>query len=85
MINHICCSGRNSEVVELWTYLNEDKQAITKYYTSELRKMESSGSMAEVAQMYQSFGRFLKDMGLMEEVLCFNFCCILIFDCLVGP
>ena len=35
--------------------------------------MEASTSgqvslMAEVAQIYQSFGRFLNDMGLMEEV-----------------
>ena len=60
-------------MVELWNYLNEDKQAIAKYYYSELRKMENKThgqmiQMTEIAQMYQTLGRFLKDMGLMEEV-----------------
>ncbi|XP_076823328.1 nephrocystin-3-like isoform X2 [Clavelina lepadiformis] len=69
--------GRASELVGLWNFLNEEKQAIATYYNDALKQLETTWnqqnnklhSMTEVAHIYEAFGRFLKDLGLMEEAV----------------
>lgn len=72
----VFCRGRACEIVRLWNYLNEEKKTIAQEYANSLKQAESTASsgrgkdvtMGDIAKMYQSFGRFLKDLGLMEEV-----------------
>uniref|UniRef100_H2YTG2 Nephrocystin-3 n=1 Tax=Ciona savignyi TaxID=51511 RepID=H2YTG2_CIOSA len=63
--------GHASELVSMWNYLNEEKSSISSKYRKEIKKMESSNSvsMEEVASMYESLGRFLKDLGIMDEAV----------------
>ena len=71
--------GRTGSLVEYWNFLNEEKMAIATRYITTMKSIEedssnkssSTGSytiMNEVASLYASLGRFLKDLGLMEEV-----------------
>nr|CAB3264423.1 nephrocystin-3-like [Phallusia mammillata] len=78
MVFHLMYTrGRACEIVRLWNYLNEEKRTIAQEYANALKLAESNASsgrsddvtMNDVAQMYQSLGRFLKDLGLMEEAV----------------
>lgn len=64
--------GHFSELLAYWQFVGKDKVAMAAEYCEALkefeRNCESEESMSRLANLYETLGRFLKDLGLLSQV-----------------
>lgn len=64
--------GHFSELLTYWQYVGKDKNSMATEYFDSLklyeRSCESEDSMIKLANLYETLGRFLKDLGLPSQV-----------------
>ena len=68
--------GRSGELISYWQYLGGDKQQLSQVYFDAAKSMESMVgqfggfvTFEKIANVYEALGRFLRDLGLLEEAL----------------
>lgn len=65
--------GHFSELLAYWQYVGKDKSSMATEYFDSLRHYEKScegeDSMTKLANLYETLGRFLKDLGLPSQVV----------------
>lgn len=70
--------GHFSELLAYWQYVGKDKSSMATEYFDSLKcyekSCESEDSMTKLANLYETLGRFLKDLGLPSQVdlVCFG-------------
>lgn len=68
--------GHFSELLAYWQYVGKDKSSMATEYFDSLKRYEKSceseDSMTKLANLYETLGRFLKDLGLPSQV-CYAF------------
>lgn len=66
--------GHFSELLNYWQYVGKDKNSMASEYFDSLKRYEntceSQESMTKLANLYETLGRFLKDLGLPSQVKC---------------
>lgn len=66
--------GHFSELLTYWQYVGKDKNSMATEYFDSLKlyekSCESEDSMTKLANLYETLGRFLKDLGLPSQVTC---------------
>lgn len=64
--------GHFSELLAYWQYVGKDKCSMATEYFDSLKhyekSCESEDSMTKLANLYETLGRFLKDLGLPSQV-----------------
>ena len=64
--------GHFSELLAYWQYVGKDKSSMATEYFDSLKRYEKSceseDSMTKLANLYETLGRFLKDLGLPSQV-----------------
>lgn len=64
--------GHFAELLSYWQLLGKDKNSMAAEYFSSLKLFEKScereESMVSLADLYETLGRFLKDLGLLSQV-----------------
>lgn len=64
--------GHFSELLTYWQYVGKDKNSMATEYFDSLKlyekSCESEDSMTKLANLYETLGRFLKDLGLPSQV-----------------
>ncbi|KAL4217270.1 Nephrocystin-3 [Mactra antiquata] len=72
----MCARGRYQELLHYWTYIGEDKSNMGKSYLAATKQMEDTVSqyngqvtLPEIADLYETLGRFLKDLGQLNQAL----------------
>lgn len=64
--------GHFSELLAYWQYVGKDKSSMATEYFDSLKhyekSCESEDSMTKLANLYETLGRFLKDLGLPSQV-----------------
>uniref|UniRef100_A0A3B4TS01 Nephrocystin-3 n=1 Tax=Seriola dumerili TaxID=41447 RepID=A0A3B4TS01_SERDU len=64
--------GHFSELLAYWQYVGKDKSSMASEYFDSLKhyekSCESEDSMTKLANLYETLGRFLKDLGLPSQV-----------------
>uniref|UniRef100_A0A3B4YDE7 Nephrocystin-3 n=1 Tax=Seriola lalandi dorsalis TaxID=1841481 RepID=A0A3B4YDE7_SERLL len=72
--------GHFSELLAYWQYVGKDKSSMASEYFDSLKhyekSCESEDSMTKLANLYETLGRFLKDLGLPSQV---EFFCIVLY------
>lgn len=67
--------GHFSELLTYWQYVGKDKSSMATEYFDSLKLYEKSceneDSMTKLANLYETLGRFLKDLGLPSQVVYF--------------
>lgn len=67
--------GHFSELLAYWQFVGKDKVSMSAEYFDALKEFErnckSEESMARLANLYETLGRFLKDLGLLSQVQTF--------------
>lgn len=65
--------GHFSELLTYWQYVGKDKNSMASEYFDSLKRYENScesqDSMTKLANLYETLGRFLKDLGLPSQVI----------------
>lgn len=68
--------GRCAELISYWQFITADKNSMAQAYFTATRKMEevvgqNGGliTLPRIADMYESLGRFLKDLGLLNQAV----------------
>lgn len=65
--------GHFSELLAYWQYVGKDKNSMATEYFDSLKhyekSCESEDSMTKLANLYETLGRFLKDLGLPSQVI----------------
>ncbi|KAL5006057.1 hypothetical protein ScPMuIL_017215 [Solemya velum] len=68
--------GRCAELISFWQYIGADKSTMAQEYFHATKKMEESVgqnngvlTLARIADIYESLGKFLKDFGLLNQAL----------------
>ncbi|KAK3083411.1 hypothetical protein FSP39_021957 [Pinctada imbricata] len=68
--------GRCAELISYWQFIAADKNSMAQAYFNATRKMEElvgqyNGliTLPRIADMYESLGRFLKDLGLLNQAV----------------
>ncbi|XP_070569543.1 nephrocystin-3-like [Ptychodera flava] len=63
--------GRCSELIGYWQYLGADKSGMASSYFNTIKKFEDSGmiTLPKIAEIYETLGRFLKDLALLKEAM----------------
>lgn len=65
--------GHFSELLTYWQYVGKDKNSMSSEYFDSLKRYENScesqDSMTKLANLYETLGRFLKDLGLPSQVI----------------
>lgn len=65
--------GHFSELLAYWQYVGKDKSSMATEYFDSLKhyekSCESEDSMTKLANLYETLGRFLKDLGLPSQVI----------------
>lgn len=68
-----CSRGHFSELLTYWQYIGKDKNSMASEYFDSLKQYENScesqDGMSKLANLYETLGRFLKDLGLPSQVL----------------
>lgn len=68
-----CSRGHFSELLSYWQYVGKDKTSMASEYFDSLKRYENScesqDGMTKLASLYETLGRFLKDLGLPSQVL----------------
>lgn len=66
--------GHFSELLTYWQYVGKDKNSMATEYFDSLKlyekSCESEDGMTKLANLYETLGRFLKDLGLPSQVTC---------------
>lgn len=66
------CRGHFSELLTYWQYVGKDKNSMASEYFDSLKRYENScesqDGMTKLANLYETLGRFLKDLGLPSQV-----------------
>lgn len=64
--------GHFSELLAYWQFVGKDKVSMAGEYCDALkefeRNCENEESMSRLANLYETLGRFLKDLGLLSQV-----------------
>lgn len=64
--------GHFSELLAYWQYVGKDKNSMSSEYFDSLKHYEKTcegeDSMTKLANLYETLGRFLKDLGLPSQV-----------------
>ncbi|XP_028290480.1 nephrocystin-3 isoform X2 [Gouania willdenowi] len=65
--------GHFSELLAYWQYVGKDKSSMATEYFDSLKQYEKSceseDSMTKLANLYETLGRFLKDLGLPSQAV----------------
>uniref|UniRef100_A0A3P9M5B9 Nephrocystin-3 n=1 Tax=Oryzias latipes TaxID=8090 RepID=A0A3P9M5B9_ORYLA len=65
--------GHFSELLAYWQYVGKDKSSMAAEYFDSLKRYEKSceneDSMTKLANLYETLGRFLKDLGLTGQAV----------------
>lgn len=65
--------GHFSELLAYWQFVGKDKCSMATEYFDSLKEFEKSceseQSMSQLANLYETLGRFLKDLGLLSQVM----------------
>ncbi|XP_040926269.1 nephrocystin-3 isoform X2 [Betta splendens] len=65
--------GHFSELLAYWQYVGKDKSSMAAEYFDSLKhyekSCESEDSMTKLANLYETLGRFLKDLGLPSQAV----------------
>ncbi|XP_053268651.1 nephrocystin-3 isoform X1 [Pleuronectes platessa] len=65
--------GHFSELLAYWQYVGKDKSSMASEYFDSLKHYEKScegeDSMTKLANLYETLGRFLKDLGLASQAV----------------
>ncbi|XP_018529265.1 nephrocystin-3 isoform X2 [Lates calcarifer] len=65
--------GHFSELLAYWQYVGKDKSSMASEYFDSLKhyekSCESEDSMTKLANLYETLGRFLKDLGLPSQAV----------------
>ncbi|XP_056594291.1 nephrocystin-3 isoform X2 [Triplophysa dalaica] len=65
--------GHFSELLAYWQYVGKDKSSMATEYFDSLKEFEktcdSEQSMCQLANLYETLGRFLKDLGLLSQAV----------------
>ncbi|XP_035981049.1 nephrocystin-3 [Fundulus heteroclitus] len=65
--------GHFSELLAYWQYVGKDKSSMAAEYFDSLKRYEKSceseDSMKKLANLYETLGRFLKDLGLPSQAV----------------
>uniref|UniRef100_A0A3P8XIV7 Nephrocystin-3 n=1 Tax=Esox lucius TaxID=8010 RepID=A0A3P8XIV7_ESOLU len=65
--------GHFSELLAYWQYVGRDKSSMATEYFDSLKRYEKSceneDSMTRLANLYETLGRFLKDLGLLSQAV----------------
>ncbi|XP_015245775.1 PREDICTED: nephrocystin-3 [Cyprinodon variegatus] len=65
--------GHFSELLAYWQYVGKDKSSMATEYFDSLKRYEKSceseDSMTKLANLYETLGRFLKDLGLPSQAV----------------
>ncbi|KAF3703658.1 Nephrocystin-3 [Channa argus] len=65
--------GHFSELLAYWQYVGKDKSSMAAEYFDSLKhyekNCESEDSMTKLANLYETLGRFLKDLGLPSQAV----------------
>eukprot|EP00064_Thunnus_orientalis_P000037 superscaffoldBa00000002_g37 len=65
--------GHFSELLAYWQYVGKDKSSMANEYFDSLKhyekSCESEDSMTKLANLYETLGRFLKDLGLPSQAV----------------
>ncbi|TMS16188.1 Nephrocystin-3 [Larimichthys crocea] len=65
--------GHFSELLAYWQYVGKDKNSMATEYFDSLKhyekSCESEDSMTKLANLYETLGRFLKDLGLPSQAV----------------
>lgn len=65
--------GHFSELLAYWQFVGKDKCSMATEYFDSLKKFEktceSEQSMSQLANLYETLGRFLKDLGLLSQAV----------------
>ncbi|CAB1349492.1 unnamed protein product [Coregonus sp. 'balchen'] len=65
--------GHFSELLAYWQYVGKDKSSMATEYFDSLKhyekSCESEDSMIRLANLYETLGRFLKDLGLLSQAV----------------
>uniref|UniRef100_A0AAQ5XL17 Nephrocystin-3 n=1 Tax=Amphiprion ocellaris TaxID=80972 RepID=A0AAQ5XL17_AMPOC len=65
--------GHFSELLAYWQYVGKDKSSMANEYFDSLKRYEKSceseDSMTKLANLYETLGRFLKDLGLPSQAV----------------
>uniref|UniRef100_A0A672J741 Nephrocystin-3 n=1 Tax=Salarias fasciatus TaxID=181472 RepID=A0A672J741_SALFA len=65
--------GHFSELLAYWQYVGKDKSSMASEYFDSLKQYEKSceseDSMTKLANLYETLGRFLKDLGLPSQAV----------------
>lgn len=81
---HFHSRGHFSELLAYWQFVGKDKSSMASEYFDSLKhyekSCESEDSMTKLANLYETLGRFLKDLGLPSQV---EYLVIYIFNCRV--
>ncbi|TWW70897.1 Nephrocystin-3 [Takifugu flavidus] len=65
--------GHFSELLTYWQYVGKDKNSMASEYFDSLKRYENScesqDGMTKLANLYETLGRFLKDLGLPSQAV----------------
>ncbi|XP_073719787.1 nephrocystin-3 [Misgurnus anguillicaudatus] len=65
--------GHFSELLAYWQFVGKDKCSMATEYFDSLKEFEktceSEQSMSQLANLYETLGRFLKDLGLLSQAV----------------
>ncbi|XP_077864035.1 nephrocystin-3-like [Saccoglossus kowalevskii] len=65
--------GRCAELIRYWQYVGADKTTMATAYLNTIKKCEEmiGGliTLPRIAEIYETLGRFLKDLGLLKEAI----------------
>uniref|UniRef100_A0AAR2KC38 Nephrocystin-3 n=1 Tax=Pygocentrus nattereri TaxID=42514 RepID=A0AAR2KC38_PYGNA len=65
--------GHFSELLAYWQFVGKDKVSMAAEYFDALKEFErgceSEASMSKLANLYETLGRFLKDLGLLSQAV----------------
>lgn len=70
----VICSNRGhfAELLSYWQFVGKDKSAMAAEYFDSLKQYEKNcegeENMMCLADLYETLGRFLKDLGLLSQV-----------------
>lgn len=71
-VNTVCWNrGHFAELLSYWQFLGKDKGAMATEYFESLKQYgncEGEENMLCLADLYETLGRFLKDLGLLSQV-----------------
>lgn len=65
--------GHFAELLSYWQFVGKDKSAMAAEYFDSLKQYEKNcegeENMICLADLYETLGRFLKDLGLLSQVM----------------